>query len=76
MVASGLISGKAVVMSAENKNFQTFSELTQCMKASMLLPGIAGDAVRLKVCSTSMCHIAVLVIVYFTVNRANRLAIF
>ena len=49
MVASGLISGKAVVMSAENKNFQTFPELAECMKASMLLPGIAGDAVRLKV---------------------------
>ena len=49
MVASGLISGKAVVMSAENKNFQTFSELAECMKASMLLPGITGEAIRLKV---------------------------
>ncbi len=49
VVASGLLSGKAVVMSAENGNFQTPEELSQCMKASMLLPGITGEAIRLKV---------------------------
>lgn len=49
VVASGLLSHKAVVMSAENQNFQKLEELGECMKASMLLPGITGDVVRLKV---------------------------
>jgi hypothetical protein len=48
VVASGLLSRKAVVMSAEKKNFQTLDELTQCMRASMLLPGVTGEVVRLK----------------------------
>jgi len=48
VIASGLLTKKAVVMSAENKNFQTVSELGQCMKASMLLPGVTGDVIRLK----------------------------
>jgi predicted acylesterase/phospholipase RssA len=48
VVASGLLSRKAVVLSAKNGNFQTLKELAECMKASMLLPGITGDAVRLK----------------------------
>lgn len=49
VVASGLLSEKAVVMSAANRNFQSADELAQCMKASMLLPGITGEAIRLKV---------------------------
>jgi predicted patatin/cPLA2 family phospholipase len=48
VVASGLLSRKAVVMSAEKKNFQTLAELTECMRASMLLPGVTGEVVRLK----------------------------
>ena len=32
VVASGLLLRKAVVMSAEKKNFQTLSELTECMR--------------------------------------------
>jgi hypothetical protein len=36
-------------MSAEKKNFQTLHELTECMKASMLLPGVTGEVIRLKV---------------------------
>jgi len=48
VVASGLLTRKAVVMSAEMKNFQNLDELTQCMKASMLLPGVTGEVVRLK----------------------------
>jgi hypothetical protein len=35
-------------MSAENKNFESLQELTECMKASMLLPGVTGDVIRLK----------------------------
>jgi hypothetical protein len=57
VVASGLLSGKAVVLSAENKNFQTEEELSQCMKASMLLPGITGEAIRLKVGRLSGCSL-------------------
>ena len=50
VIASGLISKKAIVMSAQDGNFQSLEELTECMKASMLIPGVAGDVVRLKVC--------------------------
>jgi hypothetical protein len=52
VVASGLISKQPVVMSAEDNNFQSLDELAECMKASMLLPGITGDAIRLRV---SLC---------------------
>lgn len=48
VVASGLISQKAVVMTANNSNFQSLKELAECMRASMLLPGVTGDIVRLK----------------------------
>ena len=34
VVASGLLRRKAVVLCAEKKNFQTLSELTQCMRYS------------------------------------------
>jgi hypothetical protein len=49
VVASGLLSRKAVVMSTENNNFQSLNELSQCMRASMLLPGVTGEVVRLQV---------------------------
>mmetsp|Transcript_28925 Transcript_28925/g.41244 ORF Transcript_28925/g.41244 Transcript_28925/m.41244 type:complete len:581 (+) Transcript_28925:57-1799(+) len=48
VVASGLLSRKAVVLSAKNGNFQDLQELAECMKASMLLPGLTGDVIRLK----------------------------
>ena len=48
VVASGLLSQQPVVLSYEEGNFKTLSELTNCMRASMLLPGIAGDITRLK----------------------------
>jgi len=48
VVASGLLSRKAVVMSAETNNFKNLTELAECMKASMLLPGVTGEVMRLK----------------------------
>ena len=52
VIASGLLSKKSVAMSAEDGNFRSVQELANCMKASMLLPGVTGDTVRLKV----ECH--------------------
>jgi hypothetical protein len=49
VVASGLLSKQPVVFSYEDGNFRTLSELTECMRASMLLPGVTGNVVRLKV---------------------------
>lgn len=49
MIASGLVSQQTVVLSAADKNFQTLPELTNCLRASMMIPGVAGDVVRLKV---------------------------
>ena len=48
IVASGLLSRKAVVMSAKKNNFRNVQELGKCMKASMLLPGVTGEVIRLK----------------------------
>lgn len=48
-MASGLLSRKSILMSAEEGHFSSLSELTNCMRASMLLPGLTGDAARLKV---------------------------
>ena len=48
IVTSGLLSRQSVVLSAENDNFKTAAELAECMKASMLLPGVTGEVVRLK----------------------------
>ena len=49
VIASGLLSKRSVAMSAEDGNFRNIQELANCMKASMLLPGVTGDTVRLKV---------------------------
>lgn len=49
VVASGLLSKKSVAMSVEDNNFHSLQDLANCMKASMLLPGVSGDTVRLKV---------------------------
>ncbi|KAJ1440264.1 acyl transferase/acyl hydrolase/lysophospholipase [Ochromonadaceae sp. CCMP2298] len=48
VVASGLLSQQSVIMSAADRNFESLPELCECMKASMLIPGVAGDVVRLK----------------------------
>ena len=48
IIASGLLSQRAVVLSAADGNFHTL-RLSECMKASMRIPGVAGDVVRLKV---------------------------
>jgi len=48
IIASGLLSRKAVVMSAAEKNFNSLQELGMCMKASMLLPGVTGEVIRIK----------------------------
>lgn len=42
-----MLSHRSVVLSQEGENFQSLDELTQCMKASMLLPGITGDPIYL-----------------------------
>jgi hypothetical protein len=59
-----VVSQKAVVLSAADKNFQTLPELTDCIRASMLIPGICGDVVRLKVR-------AVVLLPYFVTMRAQ-----
>jgi len=48
IVASGLLSRRAVVLSAADRHFRSIAELAECMKASMLLPGVTGEVVRLK----------------------------
>lgn len=48
IVASGLLSRESLVLSAALGNFQNVEELAQCMKASMLLPGVTGEVIRLK----------------------------
>ena len=48
-MTSGLLSKRSITLSAESGNFKSLSELCTCIKASMLLPGITGDVVRIKV---------------------------
>lgn len=47
VVASGLKSEKAIVLDMESGAFETLEELTDCMHASCLLPGIAGPVMNL-----------------------------
>jgi predicted acylesterase/phospholipase RssA len=46
VVTSGLKSEKAIIMDMESKSFETLDELSKCMHASCLLPGIAGSAMN------------------------------
>jgi predicted acylesterase/phospholipase RssA len=46
VIASGLKSEKAVVFNMANRGFETLDELTDCMHASCLLPGIAGPCMN------------------------------
>jgi predicted patatin/cPLA2 family phospholipase len=48
IIASGLLSKKSVVLSASQGNFKNLEELSTCLKASMLLPGISGPPIQLK----------------------------
>ncbi|KAG5181347.1 acyl transferase/acyl hydrolase/lysophospholipase [Tribonema minus] len=47
IVASGMHSHSSVVLNSAGGHFKTLRELTACMRASMLLPGIAGPMVTL-----------------------------
>jgi predicted acylesterase/phospholipase RssA len=47
VVASGLKSEKAIVLDYQSGAFATLEELTDCMHASCLLPGIAGPVMNL-----------------------------
>ncbi|CAM9200175.1 unnamed protein product [Chrysoparadoxa australica] len=47
VIASGVQSGKSVALSAKGGHFSSLEELTACMRASMLLPGITGPLVNL-----------------------------
>jgi len=47
VVASGLKSEKAIVLDYENGSFDSLFQLTECMHASMLLPGIAGPVINM-----------------------------
>jgi len=47
VVASGLHSEKAVVLGAEEGHWSDLAGLAQCMRASMLLPGICGPPITL-----------------------------
>lgn len=49
LVASALKSEKPLVMSMDDGHFSTFDELSDCMHASCLLPGIAGPVMNVKV---------------------------
>jgi predicted acylesterase/phospholipase RssA len=47
VIASGLKSEKAIVLDMKGHCFETLEELTDCMHASCLLPGIAGPLMNL-----------------------------
>lgn len=47
IVASGLKSEKSILMDYASGSFETLDELTRCMHASCLLPGIAGPVMNL-----------------------------
>jgi hypothetical protein len=86
IVASGLLSKQAVVMSYEHGNFRTLEELAVCMRASMLLPGVTGEITRLKVrycfIITIIHHligyfilVIVLTVILNIMNRENKLMV-
>jgi predicted acylesterase/phospholipase RssA len=52
VVASGLKSEKPLIMDMEKGSFQSLEELTNCMHASCLLPGIAGPVMNIRTGST------------------------
>ncbi|CAM9935186.1 unnamed protein product, partial [Hapterophycus canaliculatus] len=56
VIASGVRSKKAVAMTSKGGNFKTLRELTECMRASMLLPGLTGPMVRERLAAASVCR--------------------
>lgn len=50
VIASGVASKKPVVLTSKGGHFSTLRELTECMRASMLLPGITGPMVGGDLC--------------------------
>jgi hypothetical protein len=48
ILVSGVLSKRGVALSYDDKNFHNLDELFICLKASMLIPGVTGDLVRLK----------------------------
>ncbi len=48
VITSGLLSKQAIALSYEAGNFNTPTELANCMRASMLIPGMTGDIARLR----------------------------
>ncbi|KAF8820654.1 phospholipase, patatin family protein [Cardiosporidium cionae] len=57
VIASGLLSEKGVILDSAHGNFQALPELLNCIRASMLLPGIAGPVVYLRTPGTSVRRI-------------------
>ena len=47
VVTSGLRSEKSIVLNMANGGFETLEELTDCMHASCLIPGIAGPLMNI-----------------------------
>jgi len=47
VMASGLRSGRAVTMDMKRGSFRNIEELANCMRASCLLPGVAGPVMNL-----------------------------
>ena len=47
VIASGLQSERSVILNMANGGFETLEELTDCMHASCLLPGIAGPLMNI-----------------------------
>eukprot|EP00579_Thalassiosira_antarctica_P004393 CAMPEP_0201876952 /NCGR_PEP_ID=MMETSP0902-20130614/8480_1 /ASSEMBLY_ACC=CAM_ASM_000551 /TAXON_ID=420261 /ORGANISM="Thalassiosira antarctica, Strain CCMP982" /LENGTH=590 /DNA_ID=CAMNT_0048404297 /DNA_START=112 /DNA_END=1884 /DNA_ORIENTATION=+ len=48
VMASGLKSGRAFIMDMEKGSFSNIEELACCMRASCLLPGVAGPVMNMK----------------------------
>lgn len=49
VMASGLKSEKAIIMDMERGSFRNIQELASCMRASCLLPGVAGPVMNMKI---------------------------
>jgi hypothetical protein len=48
ILASGVLTKQPVAFNYQDGNFRSPEEMSLCLKASMLIPGVTGDLVRLK----------------------------
>lgn len=48
VIASGLKSEKAIIMDMEKGSFSSLEEMSCCMRASCLIPGLAGPVMNMK----------------------------